>query len=142
MSRVLTCGVLVTDGAHVLIGHATRSPRWDIPKGGANPGEVAETTARRELWEETGLIAPPTLEALGEFPYLPAKDLSLFVWTVPVMPEVATLVCRSTFVAGGRTYPEFDRFSTPPWPDALAKLGASMVAVLRPILSRRAWGPQ
>lgn len=30
---------------------------WEIPEGGADPGESAEATARRELKEETGLSA-------------------------------------------------------------------------------------
>ena len=30
-------------------------PFWYPPGGGAEPGETAEETARRELWEETGL---------------------------------------------------------------------------------------
>jgi hypothetical protein len=34
-----SCGVLVTDGVQVLLGQASRSPRWDIPKGLAHPGE-------------------------------------------------------------------------------------------------------
>ena len=45
--RTLSCGLLVTDGAHLLIGHATRSPRWDIPKGMVEPSESPEATARR-----------------------------------------------------------------------------------------------
>lgn len=28
---------------------------WSIPKGKPNPGESEEDTARRELWEETGI---------------------------------------------------------------------------------------
>ena len=142
VTRALSCGVLVTDGAHLLIGHATRSPRWDIPKGGAEPGEAPEDAARRELQEETGLAAPPDLEALGQFPYLPRKDLALFVWAVPVMPDPATLICRSTFSIGGKTVPEFDRFACLPWGEAVPLLGKSMVAVLTPILRNRGWQPQ
>jgi putative (di)nucleoside polyphosphate hydrolase len=55
----MSCGVLVTDGVRVLLGHASRSPRWDIPKGLANPGEPLVTAALRELFEETGLQATP-----------------------------------------------------------------------------------
>ena len=38
-AKAVSCGVLVTDGERLLLGHATRSPRWDIPKGMAEPGE-------------------------------------------------------------------------------------------------------
>ncbi|MBV8915190.1 MAG: NUDIX domain-containing protein, partial [Acetobacteraceae bacterium] len=48
-----SCGVLVSDGARLLIGQATASPRWDIPKGVAEPGEDLLAAAVRELDEET-----------------------------------------------------------------------------------------
>src|SRR6266852_4080270 len=69
-AKTTSCGVIVTDGVRLLLGHATRSPRWDIPKGEAEPGESYAGAARRELFEETGLDAPEAeLRALGVFPY-------------------------------------------------------------------------
>ncbi len=83
-AKTISCGVIVTDGKRLVLGHATRSPRWDIPKGGIERGETLEQTARRELREETGLAAPTgALSALGTFPYLRDKDLALFAWVVP-----------------------------------------------------------
>jgi hypothetical protein len=35
-----SCGVIVTDGERILLGHGTRSPRWDIPKGSRNRGKI------------------------------------------------------------------------------------------------------
>ena len=55
MARRTSCGVIVTDGSVLLLGHATGSPRWDIPKGLAEPGEDFRSAALRELQEETGL---------------------------------------------------------------------------------------
>src|SRR6185312_6485552 len=77
--RRVSCGVLVTDGAVLLLGHASRSPRWDIPKGLAEEGENLRDAAARELAEETGLRAPlDELRDLGSHRYLPGKDLALF----------------------------------------------------------------
>ena len=130
----MSCGVLVTDGKAILLGHATASPRWDIPKGLCEPGEAFEAAALRELAEETGLEPPPAaLRPLGQHRYRPGKDLALFAWRVAALPDPATLVCRSTFLLRGRAVPEFDRFACPAWQDALPMLGKSMAAVLGPI---------
>ena len=131
VSRIVSCGVVVTDGRHVLIGHATGSPRWDIPKGQANPGEADEAAARRELWEETGLgTNGVALVPLGRHAYLPRKDLALFAWLVDTMPDAASLICHSHFDLRGRSVPEFDRFACPAWPDAIPMLGKAMAKLM------------
>src|SRR5215469_15711868 len=109
-ARVTSCGVVITDGDRVLLGHATRSPRWDIPKGVAEPGESFPAAAARELVEETGLMVPEAeLRALGVHSYLRDKDLALFAWTPRVLPDPPTLTCRSTFaLPSGALVPEFD----------------------------------
>src|SRR5690349_13247242 len=77
VSKRTSCGVIVTDGQRILLGHATRSPRWDIPKGIAEPGETFASAAGRELLEETGLMVPATeLRDLGLHAYLRDKDLA------------------------------------------------------------------
>jgi 8-oxo-dGTP pyrophosphatase MutT (NUDIX family) len=132
MPKLTSCGVLVTDRASLLLGHATHSPRWDIPKGIAEPGETFAAAAARELDEETGLIVPShELRDLGVHAYLPGKDLALFLWTPPRMPDAGTLTCRSTFqLPSGASVPEFDRFGVFPWDDALRKVGRNMARVL------------
>jgi 8-oxo-dGTP pyrophosphatase MutT (NUDIX family) len=132
MDRIVSCGVIVTDGVRLLLGHATGSPRWDIPKGAAEPGEDQRAAALRELAEETGLAAPPDLlRDLGRRRYRPGKDLALFVWRPAVLPDPRTLICHSTFVTPrGDVLPEFDRFGLFPWEGALSHVGKSMAAAL------------
>src|SRR5215471_13127153 len=100
----MSCGVIVTDGEYVLLGHATRSPRWDIPKGVVEPGENFAEAAIRELLEETGLAVPAVeLVELGVHPYLRGKDLALFAWVPPQLPDPQSLVCSSRFALANGT---------------------------------------
>jgi 8-oxo-dGTP pyrophosphatase MutT (NUDIX family) len=133
--------VVVTDGARILLGHATRSPRWDIPKGLSEPGEGLRDAAARELEEETGLaVSPAELRDLGTHVYLRGKDLALFAWRPGTMPDPAGLSCKATFpLPGGAVLPEFDRFGLFAWEEALARVGRNLARVLgevRPLLGR------
>jgi 8-oxo-dGTP pyrophosphatase MutT (NUDIX family) len=132
MAKSISCGVLITDGERILLGHATRSPRWDIPKGLAEPGESLLAAAARELFEETGLCVPQAeLRELGVHVYLRDKDLALFLWRPPTMPAIEMLRCTSTFpLPSGALVPEFDRFDLFSWNDALGKVGKSLARVL------------
>jgi 8-oxo-dGTP pyrophosphatase MutT (NUDIX family) len=131
-ARVTSCGVVVTDGNRVLLAHATRSPRWDIPKGVAEPGETFAAAAARELLEETGLaVAPEELADLGLHAYLRGKDLALFAWIPPQLPDPDGLSCSSHFtLPNGTRLPEFDRFGLFPWEEALSRVGKNLARVL------------
>jgi 8-oxo-dGTP pyrophosphatase MutT (NUDIX family) len=124
--------VIVTDGQRVLLGHATRSPRWDIPKGVAERDENFADAAVRELREETGLVAlPDELLALGVHPYLRGKDLALFAWELGQLPDPKSLTCASHFtLPDGTLLPEFDRFGLFPWDEALARVGKNLARLL------------
>ena len=130
--RQTSCGVIVTDGQRILLGHATRSPRWDIPKGVAEPGEAFTATAARELLEETGLtVGPEALADLGVHAYLRGKDLALFAWAPPQLPDPETLTCTSRFtLPNGTSLPEFDRFGLFPWDEALLRVGKNLARIL------------
>ena len=130
-AKTTSCGVIVTDGERLVLGHATRSPRWDIPKGEAEPGESFLTAARRELFEETGLDAPEAeLRPLGVFPYRRGKDLALYAWTPRQLPDPNTLVCASQFSWNGRMWPEFDGFGLFTHAEALGRVGKSLAVLL------------
>jgi 8-oxo-dGTP pyrophosphatase MutT (NUDIX family) len=56
--RLILVGVLVMifDEQHrLLLQHRTDDKTWDFPGGYMELGESTEETARREVWEETGL---------------------------------------------------------------------------------------
>jgi len=131
-SRQTSCGVIVTDGQQLLLGHATRSPRWDIPKGIVEPGETLAVAAARELLEETGLIVTPEeITNLGVHSYLRGKALALFMWRPPQLPDPQSLTCTSRFaLPTGTLLPEFDRFGLFPWEEALLRVGKNLARIL------------
>jgi 8-oxo-dGTP pyrophosphatase MutT (NUDIX family) len=133
--KTMSCGVIVTDGQRLVLGHASRSPRWDIPKAGVEPGETPAEAAGRELREETGLVAPEeALAPLGVFPYLRTKDLVLFAWFVAELPDPGKLVCSEFFtLANGTRLPEFDRFGLFTLEDALTRVGKNLARLLAEI---------
>lgn len=72
--------VLLVDGAGRLLlfrgcdpAHPDDGQWWFTPGGGTDPGESTEQTARRELWEETGLrpaeLVGPVAERTTEFDF-------------------------------------------------------------------------
>jgi len=133
-AKSTSCGVIVTDGKRLLLGHATGSPRWDIPKGMAEPGESFAAAAVRELQEETGLtVAEAELRPLGVHAYRRGKDLALFCWPSPELPDPKQLTCSSRFPLGGRMVPEFDRFGLFSQEEAVARVGKDMARLLAAI---------
>jgi 8-oxo-dGTP pyrophosphatase MutT (NUDIX family) len=139
--RRTSCGVVVTDGALLLLGRFTGRALWDVPKGVAEPGEGFAAAAARELREETGLEAPPdALLDLGVHRYLPGKDLALFLWRVEAMPAPEGLRCTSFFRASdGALLPEFDAFAVLPWAEALPRVGKNLRRVLGEVRAGPGW---
>lgn len=68
VGRHMTLGVRVAmiDGDRVFLIRQTYMPGWQLPGGGVEPGETAEFSAGRELFEETGYrpVGPMTLFGL------------------------------------------------------------------------------
>ena len=133
-AKTTSCGVIITDGKRLLLGHATGSPRWDIPKGMAEPGESFAAAAVRELQEETGLsVAETELRPLGVHAYRRGKDLALFCWPSPALPDPKQLTYTSHYPLGGRMVPEFDRFGLFSHEEAVQRVGKDMARLLAEI---------
>ena len=128
-----TCGVLITDGANLLICHPTNSVKWDIPKGKQDEGEDDITTACRELWEETGLhINADAMIYLGVWPYKPGKQLSLFVHYVATMPNPNNLICHSYFeTREGKKLPEMNAYRIVTFAEAMFMLNTDMCRIVK-----------
>lgn len=56
---LVAAGVLVVRADRVLLQRRADDGTWGVPGGRLEPGETLEQTARRELLEETGLVAGP-----------------------------------------------------------------------------------
>lgn len=98
--KTTSYGVVIDDGqGRLLLAHATGSRWWDLPKGGAEPGESPRQAALREVLEETGLVLQPDdLEDLGLQAYRPQKDLHLFRTRLPMdRCDLSGCACTSFF---------------------------------------------
>jgi 8-oxo-dGTP pyrophosphatase MutT (NUDIX family) len=132
-ARIVTsAGVLVLcEPGEILLGHATGSRWWDIPKGLCEAGEQARDAAVRECREEFGLdLAPGALVEIGHFAYRRGKDLELFA-VLAERIDPATLTCTSTFRdRRGRVVPEMDRFRRASFAEVPTWCAPAMVDVL------------
>src|ERR1051325_2439482 len=129
-----SCGVIITDGKRLLLGHATGSPRWDIPKGMAEAGESFAAAAGSALQAEAGLaVAEAEWRPLGVHPYRRGKDLALFCWPSPELPDPKQLTCTSHFTLGGRVVPECERFALFSQEEACQRVGKDMARRLAEI---------
>ena len=132
-SKALSCGLLVISPAGWLLAHATRTPRWDLPKGGIEVGETPLQAALRECQEETGLdlgYLHNRIRDHGRHPYIPKKDLHLFSVRVEEPLDLSVCSCSTMIEREGGSYPETDRWEWTPKTLARERLGAGMVRYL------------
>lgn len=134
-SKQLSCGVLVVSPAGILLAHATRTPRWDLPKGKIEPNETPMEAALRECMEETGLDLSPYISQmvdLGAHPYLPRKDLHLFRLDLDEPLDLSNCGCTTYIRRGesGDRYPETDDYAWVPKDEVFTRVGKSLMAYL------------
>ncbi len=111
MSKPVSCGVIVTDGKVILLGHSTGNKHWDIPKGKMDEGETYIQTALRELQEETSIILTvDDVTEIGVLDYTPRKDLYLCCYRIDNLPDINDIVCTSFCMHDGKEILELDRF--------------------------------
>ena len=113
--KQLSVGTILTDGKYILLGHATGTKNWDIPKGRQEEGESNIETAERELLEETGLaFNRKRFEVVGRHELNKHKDLFLYRIDFENLKEeidLSKLKCKSYFDKdNGDKVLEFDRF--------------------------------
>lgn len=118
--RELTCGLIVSSPAGWLLGHATGTPFWDLPKGQREPGEDPLDAALRECWEEMGLDMSSYRDQflyLGKDRYNKklGKTLALFSLRLPAPLDLSSCACQ-TLVAtrGADPVPDMDDFAWVP----------------------------
>lgn len=70
------------------------------------------------------------MRPLGTFPYRRGKDLALYGWAPPQLPDPGTLVCSSHFSWNGRILPEFDRFGLFTAEEAATRVGKDLARLL------------
>ena len=133
----LSAGIIfVKDGA-VLMGHATETPHWDIPKGHVEKGETHIDAAIRECFEETGFeVFAEELVSLGVLDYTITKNLALFLYVGQDYPVAEECYCASTFVKNGRTIREMDDFKYVPISQIPSHARKTMGQLLPKILAR------
>ena len=135
MTKILACGLLVVSPQGWLLAHATRSPRWDIPKGRWEEGETCLEAALRETWEETGLDFKDQQDRivdLGRHHYLRSKDMHLFRLDIPQALDLSNCCCH-TYVerSGGDKFLETDRWEWVPPSKVAQRVGAGLVAYMQ-----------
>lgn len=134
-TRTITSGVIYTNGSLILIGHATGTSHWDIPKGRLNDNETPKQAVVRETKEETGLtIDSDKLIDLGLMPYIHTKDLYLWKYIVDILPDISTIKCESMFINKyGKLVPEMNKFKYATLDESLNFVSKSMAKILKNI---------
>lgn len=132
--KKVSSGLLIVSPKGYLLAHATHTKHWDLPKGGIDAEESALDAALRETLEETGLDMSGHRENivdLGLHPYIPKKDLHLFVLRVEEAFLLNSCKCSTYIEQEGRErFPEADAYAWVPPDKASSYLSKGMTQYL------------
>ncbi len=140
MPKPVSYGVIILNEHNaLLLAHVTDQSFWDIPKGGAEPGETPMQAALRETFEETGItLQPEALQDLGLMSYTPKKHLHLFKTQLQTSAWDVTLCRCTSFFPHHRTgvaTPEADAFRWVAQKDISAHCTKNLTTVLTRLLA-------
>ena len=119
--RVYGACAIVRLDERILIVHSTYQRSWSLPGGRVKRGEPPERAARRELREETGIVAG-ALRALGELDVAHSNvhdHVSFFELRLEAEPE---LHCDGIEIAEARFATRDELQTLPLWPPLAAWL--------------------
>lgn len=126
---------------YILMGHATNTPFWDLPKGHIELGEGAKEAAIRESQEEIGFTpAADMLVDLCRFPYRETKTLDIFAYIREApFPAIKDLYCTAMHERDGDCYPEMDAYAWVDYRHISSYAGPAMVKLLKRVFDHYNW---
>ncbi len=135
-TRLGVGGVLVRDGK-ALVNRAVYRPRFTIPSGYVEPGETLEAALRRELEEETGVIARVGRLLLVRHKVLRADESDVY-FAFELEHVEGSPVARPPEIAEVREVP-LEGIARATWISELSRLAIGRVAHPAPGWPRSTW---
>lgn len=112
--KLLSVGLILTDGQVFLVVNPTAHRVYDIPKGEVEKGEGLKEALIREIKEECNINISKWSSQLIDFGkqvYMSHKDVHVFILILKSdeLPPAGNMRCTSMFMLNGRPTPEVIR---------------------------------